>query len=99
MGQLLQLCVNGAALGSVYALVALGFILISEATGVVNFANGQFVMIGCFFGVTAVMQWHLPIWPGYAVALLGMLGFGAAFYALAYRPLADGATVYQQDGR
>ena len=93
MAQLLQLCVNGTALGSVYALVALGFILVSEATGVVNFATGQFVMVGCFFGVTTVMHWHMPLAAGYGMALVFMLLFGCVFYALAYRPLADSATV------
>ena len=72
MTQLLQLCINGLALGSVYTLVALAFILISESTGVVNFATGQFVMLGCFFGIGSVMQLHLPLVPGYAVALLAM---------------------------
>jgi len=93
MDQLLQLCVNGLALGSVYALVALGFILVSEATGVVNFATGQFVMLGCFMGVSTVIKLALPIWPGYGLALLGMLAFGVAFYAVAYRPLQDGSPV------
>jgi len=90
---LLQLCVNGVALGSVYALVALGFILISEATGVVNFATGQFVMVGCFFGVTTILKWGVPTWPGYALALALMLGFGAVFYALVFRPLQDAPAV------
>lgn len=89
----MQLCVNGLALGSVYALVALGFILISEATGVVNFATGQFVMVGCFFGVTTVLKWGVPTWPGYALALVFMLGFGAVFYALVFRPLQDAPAV------
>ena len=92
MGQLLQLCVNGAALGSVYALVALGFILISEATGVVNFATGQFVMVGCFFGVTTVMHWghaDLFAWLSWHGDWCLMLVFGCLFYALAYRPLAN----------
>lgn len=93
MAHLLQLGVNGLALGSVYALVALGFILISEATGVVNFATGQFVMVGCFFGVTSITQWGIPTWPGYGVALALMLAFGVVFYLAVYRPLQDSATV------
>ena len=89
MTQLLQLCINGLALGSVYTLVALAFILISESTGVVNFATGQFVMLGCFFGIGSVMQLHLPLVPGYAVALLAMAGFGALFNFFVYQPLVD----------
>lgn len=93
MEHLLQLVVNGLALGSVYALVALGFILVSEATGVVNFATGQFVMVGCFFGVTTVLKWDMPIWPGYGLALGLAAVFGAAFYGLVYRPLRDAPPV------
>src|SRR5947209_18335793 len=93
MEYLLQLAVNGLALGSVYALVALGFILVSEATGVVNFATGQFVMVGCFFGVTTVLKWGVPTWPGYAAALVMMLALGALFHALVFRPLQDAPAV------
>src|SRR5688500_10969473 len=93
MEYLLQLTVNGLARGSVCALVALGFILVSEATGVVNFATGQFVMIGCFFGVSTVLQWGLPTWPGYAAALAMMVGFGFVFYLVVYRPLQDASVV------
>jgi branched-chain amino acid transport system permease protein len=93
MEYLLQLTANGLALGSVYALVALGFILVSEATSVVNFATGQFVMVGCFFGVSTTMQWGLPPWPGYIVALAMMLVFGLVFYLVVYRPLQDASVV------
>jgi len=93
MDQLIQLCINGLALGSVYALVALGFILVSETTGVVNFATGQFVMLGCFMGVSSIIKLGLPVWPGSALALVGMLAFGAAFYYVIYRPLQDGSPV------
>ncbi len=87
MIQLFQLVINGVALGSVYTLVALAFILISESTGVVNFATGQFVMLGCFFGIGSVMQLHAPMIPGYALALLAMAGFGALFHFFVYQPL------------
>ena len=93
MENLLQLTVNALALGSVYALVALAFILVSEATGVVNFATGQFVMAGCFFGVTTLINWGMPTWPGYAVALAMMLVFGIVFYLVVYRPLQDSSVV------
>jgi len=93
MEYLLQLVVNGLALGSVYALVALGFILVSEATGVVNFATGQFVMVGCFFGVSTVLKWGMPIWPGYTAALVMMVAFGFVFYLVVYRPLQDASVV------
>jgi branched-chain amino acid transport system permease protein len=91
--QLLQLIVSGLAVGSVYALVGLAFILVNEATGVVNFATGQFVMVGCFMAVTTVIQMALPLGLAYPLALAAMALFGAVFYALVFRPLQNRAVV------
>jgi len=60
MEQLVQLGLNGLALGCVYALVALGMILVYEASGVVNFATGQFVMVGTFVAATSYGATGLP---------------------------------------
>lgn len=87
MGELLQLTINGLAVGSVYALVALGFVLVYTSTGVVNFATGEFVMIGTFLGVATVVQAELPLPLAYFGTLLGMALFGVAFYGLVYLPL------------
>jgi branched-chain amino acid transport system permease protein len=82
-----QLAINGFAIGGVYALAAMGFVIVYETTGVVNFAAGQFVMFGTFAGVAALVNAHLP-WPiAYGVALLAMAAFGIVFFALVYRPL------------
>jgi branched-chain amino acid transport system permease protein len=83
----LQLMVNGAALGSVYALAALGFVLVYSTTNIVNFAVGQFVMLGTFFGVTTIAQAHLPVWVGMLAAIAMMAVFGAVFFALVHLPL------------
>src|SRR5512146_1965565 len=87
MAALLQLTINGLALGSVYALVALGFVLVYSATGVVNFAAGEFVTIGTFLGVAAIVQAELPLPLAYPVVLGGMVLFGFLFYGLAFLPL------------
>ena len=87
MADLLQLTLNGLALGSIYALVALGFVLVYESTGVVNFATGEFVMVGTFLGVATVLQAGLPLAPAYALTLLAMAGFGVLFYGVVYLPL------------
>jgi branched-chain amino acid transport system permease protein len=83
----LQLIVNGTALGSVYALAALGFIIVYSATGVVNFATGQFVMLGTFLGVTTILKMGLPAVVAYPMAVLGMAAFGVVFYFLIHKPL------------
>lgn len=87
MQQLLQLLVNGVALGSVYALAALGFVIVYSATGVVNFAAGQFVMLGTFFGVAAIVQARLPVELGYLAAVAGMALFGVLFFLGVHLPL------------
>jgi branched-chain amino acid transport system permease protein len=82
-----QLLVNGLALGAAYALCALGFVLIVNATGAVNFAQGDMVMLGGFAAVL-LSSW-LPV-PGIvllpAVVLLAAV-LGLVFSALAYFPL------------
>lgn len=61
MEHTLQLAVAGIAVGCVYALVALGFVLIYKATEVVNFAHGELMMLGGFCGL-ALVAWGWP-WP------------------------------------
>lgn len=87
MQDLVQLLVSGVALGSVYALAALGFVTIYSATGIVNFAAGQFVMFGAMFGVTTVLQLGLPMPMAIllAVAMMGVFGF--LFYLGVHLPL------------
>jgi len=95
----LQLIVSGLAMGAIYALVALGFILIYNAVGVVNFAQGDFVMFPSFIAVSfilpsvivfgSVMHWQLPIIAVYLLVLILMAGFGLLFNRIAYYPLRD----------
>ena len=54
MNEFLQQLVSGIAVGCVYALVALGFVLIYKATDIVNFAHGEVMMVGAFLGLTFI---------------------------------------------
>ena len=56
-----QLVVNGLALGSIYALVALGLLLIFNTVQIVNFAQGQLLMLGAFIGISCAVTHELPI--------------------------------------
>lgn len=87
MDALLQLLVNGVALGSVYSLVALGFIIVYSATSVVNFAAGQFVMLSAFFGVMTILNLKLAPALAYPLAIAGMAVFGVIFYVAIHLPL------------
>src|SRR5262249_6402323 len=84
---ILQLGLNGVALGAAYALVALGFVLVLNATGAVNFAQGDLVMLGGF--MAAALASALPL-PGIAllpIVMALMAAVGLAVSALAYFPL------------
>jgi branched-chain amino acid transport system permease protein len=76
LSQVLQLLVAGIAQGCVYALVALGFVLIYKATETVNFAQGDVMMLGAFFALTASVTLAWPYWATilFAVAVMAIVG-------------------------
>ena len=85
----LTLVVAGLANGSLYALVALGLVLIYKTQDVVNFAHGEVLMIGAFIGyiVFQLLGWSYPIALVIAVIACGVLG--ALIERIAFRPLSD----------
>ena len=87
--ELLQLVINGIALGAAYALVALGFVLVLNATGAVNFAQGDLVVAGGFMAVALAGLAPLPGILLLPLVMLLMAGIGLAVSALAYWPLRD----------
>lgn len=68
--------IAGIALGSIYALIALGFLLIYKATEVVNFGQGELVMLGAFIAYAFCTSFHFPIWLSFILTLLFMGLFG-----------------------
>ena len=76
MSDFLQLLVAGIALGSVYALICLGFVVIYRATGVINFAQGSFVVLGAYFTHQLVLRWSLPFVIGVPLAMMGVAACG-----------------------
>ncbi|MBU2549794.1 MAG: branched-chain amino acid ABC transporter permease [Proteobacteria bacterium] len=71
-----QLFSSGMALGCVYALIALGFVLIFKATDVINFAQGEFMMLGAFVAFSLIHYAHLPFWLTVILTLVIMAAFG-----------------------
>lgn len=82
----LQLLVSGLATGSVYALVALGLVLIYKATERVNFAQGEMAMVSAFFGYTIFTRLHWPVIPSTLGAVGLSVPLGWAIERLALRP-------------
>ena len=87
MLQLLQLIISGAAIGCIYALIALGFVLIYKATETVNFAQGDLMMVGGFVGLTAMTVAGLPFWLAFLLTIVVMVLFGMGTERLVLRPL------------
>ena len=78
MGELIQLLVSGVATGSIYALAALGFTLLWQASGTINFAQGEFVMLPAF-GMLFCIAAGAPLWLAFVLTCAAaslVLGWG-----------------------
>ena len=98
MDILLQQIVNGLVLGSIYALIALGYTMVYGILGIINFAHGEVLMVGAMVSltlITLIMQLPLglPSWAMLLIVLLGAMAVCAALSFLierfAYRPLRN----------
>ena len=83
----LQLVVSGFALGMVYALIAIGFVIILKCSKAFNIAQGQFVMIGGYLGFTFLVTFHLPVWASLLAAIAVAIIMGLLIERLTLRPL------------
>ncbi|MFC1823971.1 branched-chain amino acid ABC transporter permease [Thermodesulfobacteriota bacterium] len=84
---LLEQLISGLATGCVYALVALGFVLIYKTTEVLNFAQGELLMIGAFMGFTFISLFKLPLLLSLVCTLAFMAFFGIIIERIFLRPL------------
>ncbi len=91
-GQWIQYVAGGATSGAIYALVALGFSIIYNASGAINFAQGEFVMIGGMSAVTLVGA-GLPMWAALPLAVLAAGAVGLLLEKLAIEPARNAGTV------
>ena len=85
--QFLQVLIIGLSQGCVYGLIALGFVLIYKATEVVNFAQGDLMMIGMFVAFTFLNVLGLPYWLGLVATCLSMALIGALLERALIRPM------------
>jgi branched-chain amino acid transport system permease protein len=83
----LQLVVTGFALGMIYALIAIGFVIILKCSEAFNIAQGHFVLIGGYLGYTFLVTFGLPIWATVLLAILTAIVMGLLIERLALRPL------------
>jgi branched-chain amino acid transport system permease protein len=87
MAELLQFVITGITVGMVYALIALGFVLVWKSSGVANLALGQLVLISSWFTYGMLVQAGLPLWLGLVLVILFALALGWVIERFILRPL------------
>ena len=84
---LIQLLANGLIVGTLYGVVAMSFVLIYKATQVVNFAQGEFLLIGAWVCWWLLTKYQLPFYLGMPITLVFMLIFGVTLQVIVLRPM------------
>ena len=90
---LLQLVASGVVTGGIYALVAMGFVVVYKATRVINFATGEFMMLGAFFAWTAMVGLRAPFAVALVAAVAAAALLGIATERIVLRPLLGQRTI------
>ena len=85
--QILQYTLSGLSTGAIYALIGIGFSIIYNATGIINFAQGEFVMLGGLLTLSSLQLLKLPLWAAIPVSVAISTVVGVIFERLAIRPL------------
>ncbi len=91
--QFLQYLISGLTMGSIYALVGLGFTIIYAVTRIINFAQGEFVMLGGMLSFTLAVSAGLPLAPAIILSVLIAAVIGAIMYLFAIRPARNASVV------
>ena len=81
--------INGISLGSVYAIIALGYTMVYGIAKMLNFAHGDVIMVGAYVAFTVISTMHLPIWAGVLLSILICTALGMTIEKIAYRPLRN----------
>ncbi len=87
--QIIQYILTGLVMGSSYAIIALGFTIIYNGTNIINFAQGEFVMIGSMLMVTLTQTAHFSLLPAFAIAVAGTALIALVLERLAIYPLRN----------
>ena len=87
MVKLIQTLISGLSLGSIYALIALGYTMVYGIAKMLNFAHGDIIMVGAYAVITSVLTLNLPPAVAILVSILVCVVLGVTIEFLAYRPL------------
>lgn len=89
----LQLLIQGLSVGFLYALAALGFVMIFKSSSVLNFAHGELLAIGAFIFLVFSVWLKLPTWMAFLLTLIGSFALGFIIERLFLRPLIGEALI------
>ncbi len=93
MDQLLQQLVNGVSLGSIYALIALGYTMVYGIIKLINFAHGDVYMIGAYIGFAATTFANLSFLPALIISMVLSAVLGMSIEKIAYKPLRKSSKI------
>ncbi len=79
--------INGLSLGSIYAIIALGYTMVYGIAKMLNFAHGDIIMVGAYIAFCGIQNWGVPPMLSFLLAMLVCTVLGVAIEGLAYRPL------------
>lgn len=89
MSDFLQQIINGLHVGSIYALIALGYTMVYGIVKLINFAHGDILMVGAYFGYFAIITFNMPFWLALIVAMALAALVGMTIDRVAYKPLRN----------
>jgi branched-chain amino acid transport system permease protein len=89
----LQLLIQGLSVGFLYALAALGFVMIFKSSSVLNFAHGELMAIGAFIFLAFSVWWKFPIYLSFLLTIVGTFALGFVIERLFLRPLIGEALI------
>ena len=89
MNLFLQQLINGLNVGSIYALIAIGYTMVYGIIKLINFAHGEIMMFGAYFAFIAATSFQLPVWAVLLLSMVIMAVIGVAIEFIAYRPLRN----------
>lgn len=91
--QIFQQLVNGLSLGSIYALIALGYTMVYGIIKLINFAHGDVMMVGAYSGWFAITVLHLPFLPALLFSMVSCALLGVLIERIAYKPLRNASRI------
>ena len=90
---MLQQLINGLILGSVYALLALGYTMVYGIIKLINFAHGDIYMMGAFIGYFLITKYHMNFFVALVLTMVLTAILGVVIEFLAYRPLRNSTRI------